>query len=814
MIIRAKEFCFMTAIIWEKSKRSLSLPVPGTGTESLQDTFAFGRMVWVCWHFKQQKSKRKITVMLRSRDDLCLASRVVIKAGTSVVSTPDGYCSLSRMSGIVEHAAELVRAGKEVLIVTSGAVGVGKQRLRKQSMLRQSMSDILFQKNGASNPNNIPIANGKVSFSSACAAAGQVALMQLYETMFQQFDIPTSQILVTAFDFTSPERRRNIQYVLSQLLALGIVPLLNENDAVSANQGYQLFGNSFSDNDSLASMVSVEMSAQLLILLTDVAGVYDRPPNDPDATLIDIFSKSSDFKIGEKSMQGRGGMGAKVDAALNAISGGVQAVVIAAGGDTNVIGKIIRGEKAGTLFLHNNESILPSHPRKTDENSVALEINNTMLVNENLNAEEVAKNVRIGSRQLQALDSKARNKILEAISCELCNKEEEILFANSQDIELAQDKGLSGPLLSRLELTSEKIKTLAAGIRSIARLDDPIGEIANKIELAPDLILDKISCPIGVLLVIFESRPDCLPQITALAIKSGNGLLLKGGKEAENSNQLLFNIISNIILKESSGKITTNPIGMISRTSIPSLLKLDNLIDLVIPRGSNDLVRHIKERTKIPVLGHAAGICHMYVDEFVDQEKAENILLDAKTSYPSACNAVETLLLHESTLNNGVAEKLLRSLRAAGVVIYGGARSVKEGLTERVAESFECEYSDLSITVEIVASCAEAIEHINKYGSGHTECIISEDKNVAEVFLRSVDSACVFHNASTRFADGYRFGLGAEVGISTGKIHARGPVGIEGLMTTKYLLRSNIGHCANDFAGVNPKQYTHRKLKI
>ncbi len=751
--------------------------------------------------------------MLRSRDDLCLASRVVIKAGTSVVSTPDGYCSLSRMSGIVEHAAELVRAGKEVLIVTSGAVGVGKQRLRKQSMLRQSMSDILSQKNGASNPTNIPIANGKVSFSSACAAAGQVALMQLYETMFQQFDIPTSQILVTAFDFTSPERRRNIQYVLSQLLALGIVPLLNENDAVSANQGYQLFGNSFSDNDSLASMVSVEMSAQLLILLTDVAGVYDRPPNDPDATLIDIFSKSSEFKIGDKSLQGRGGMGAKVDAALNAISGGVQAVVIAAGGDTNVIGKIVRGEKAGTLFLHNKESSSSSHPRMTDESSIALKINNTML-NESLNAEEVAKNVRIGSRQLQTLDSEERNKILEAISCELCNKEEEILFANSQDVALARDKGLSGPLLSRLQLTSEKIKTLAAGIRSIAKLDDPIGEIMNKIELAPDLILDKISCPIGVLLVIFESRPDCLPQITALAIKSGNGLLLKGGKEAENSNQLLFNIISSIVLKESLGKIMTNPLGLISRATIPSLLKLDNLIDLVIPRGSNDLVRHIKESTKIPVLGHAAGICHIYVDEFVDPEKAENILLDAKTTYPSACNAVETLLLHESSLNNGVAEKLLRSLRAAGVVIYGGTRSVKLGLTERVAESFEYEYSDLSITVEIVTSCVEAIEHINKFGSGHTECIISEDKNVAELFLRSVDSACVFHNASTRFADGYRFGLGAEVGISTGKIHARGPVGIEGLMTTKYLLRSNIGHCSNDFVGVNPKHYSHRKLKI
>jgi len=752
--------------------------------------------------------------MLRSRDDLCLASRIVIKAGTSVVSTPDGYCSLSRMSGIVEHAAELVRAGKEVLIVTSGAVGVGKQRLRKQSMLKQSMSDILSQKNGASNPTSIPIANGKVSFSSACAAAGQVALMQLYETMFQQFDIPTSQVLVTAFDFTSPERRRNIQYVLSQLLALGIVPLLNENDAVSANQGYQLFGNSFSDNDSLASMVSVEMSAQLLILLTDVAGVYDRPPSDPDATLIDIFCKSSEFKIGEKSLQGRGGMGAKVDAALNAVSGGVQAVVIAAGGDTNVIGKIIRGEKAGTLFLYNNEPVLTSNKELLESSVDKYNEPTSDILNEHLNAEELAKNVRRGGRQLQALDSGERERILDAIADELCNREEEILCANALDITLAQDKGLNGSLTSRLQLTSEKIKTLASGIRSIAKLNDPIGDILNKIELAPDLILDKISCPIGVLLVIFESRPDCLPQIAALAIKSGNALLLKGGKEAEKSNQLLFNIISNTIFKESLGKIKTNPLGLITRANIPSLLKLDNLIDLVIPRGSNELVRHIKESTKIPVLGHAAGICHIYIDEFADSVKAENILLDAKTSYPSACNSVETLLLHESSLNNGVADKLLRSLRASGVVIYGGTRAVKLGLTERAAINFAYEYSDLSITVEVVSSCIEAVEHINKYGSGHTECVVTEDKNTAELFLRSVDSACVFHNASTRFADGYRFGLGAEVGISTGKIHARGPVGIEGLMTTKFLLRSTVGHSANEFTGENSKQYSHRKLEI
>ncbi len=256
--------------------------------------------------------------MIHSREDLSMAQRVVIKAGTSVVSTPDGFPCLSRIANIVENTANLVRQGKEVLIVTSGAVGIGRQRLKKQAMLRQSMSDVLSQRTaGELSLSSIPAENGKISYSSACAAAGQLGLMSLYETMFNQYDIQTSQLLVTAFDFTSPERRRNIQYVISQLLKLGIVPLLNENDAVSANQGYQLFGNSFADNDSLAALVSIEMSAQLLILLTDVNGVYDRPPKEQNAQLIDVFKRNTTaFKIGDKSLQGRGGMGAKVDAAL------------------------------------------------------------------------------------------------------------------------------------------------------------------------------------------------------------------------------------------------------------------------------------------------------------------------------------------------------------------------------------------------------------------------------------------------------------------------------------------------------------------
>ena len=401
--------------------------------------------------------------MIHSRQDLRHAKRVVIKAGTSVVSTPDGFPSLLRMANIVECAARLVREGKEVLIVTSGAVGVGRQRLRRQALLRQSMADVMSRKDPVqplTAVNDTTGSHGQKSYNSACAAAGQLGLMSLYETMFNQFDITTSQILVTSFDFTSPERRRNVQHVLSQLLNLGIVPLLNENDAVSANQGYETYGTTFSDNDSLASLVAVEMSAQLLILLTDVKGVYDLPPSDPNAKLIDVFRpKSTDFKEGSKSAQGRGGMSAKVAAALSAIEGGVQAVVIAAGGETGVIDEIMAGNPAGTLFLAAKE--------EESENTV----------NTDSSAGELARKSRAGGRQLQSLSTEQRNAILKAIADAIRANENEILANNAKDVENALNAKLDSQIIHRLKLTSAKIATLVDGILSIANQNEPIGQV-------------------------------------------------------------------------------------------------------------------------------------------------------------------------------------------------------------------------------------------------------------------------------------------------------------------------------------------------
>ncbi|KAJ6850920.1 delta-1-pyrroline-5-carboxylate synthase-like isoform X2 [Iris pallida] len=337
-------------------------------------------------------------------------------------------------------------------------------------------------------------------------------------------------------------------------------------------------------------------------------------------------------------------------------------------------------------------------------------------------------------------------------------------------------------------------------------MEDPIGHVLKKTELADGLILEKTSCPLGVLLIVFESRPDALVQIASLAVRTGNGLLLKGGKEATRSNSVLHKIVTGAIPDSVGQKL----IGLVtSRDEIPDLLKLDDVIDLVIPRGSNKLVSQIKESTKIPVLGHADGICHVFVDKLADMDMAMRIVLDAKIDYPAACNAMETLLIHKDLLDTSGFNDLVVQLRAKGVALCGGPLASAK-LDIPLAHSFHHEYNSMACAIEIVDDVLAAVDHINFHGSAHTDCIVTEDREVAEIFLNQVDSAAVFHNASTRFCDGARFGLGAEVGISTSRIHARGPVGVEGLLTTRWILRGS-GQIVDGDKGVT---YTHKNLPL
>ena len=419
----------------------------------------------------------------------------------------------------------------------------------------------------------------------------------------------------------------------------------------------------------------------------------------------------------------------------------------------------------------------------------------------------MAKSARAAARHLQALSTEDRVKILNDIASEIEKNEAAIMEENKADVEAANGK-ISDSLLQRLILKPAKIAQLADGIRAIARQEEPIGRLLSRTELADGLVLDKVTSPIGVLLIIFEARPDALPQIAALAIRSGNGLLLKGGKEAVRSNAVLHGIIVDCVKREAG---IEGLIGLVeSRDDIDKLLGLHDTIDLVIPRGSNALVSYIQENTKIPVLGHADGICHVYVHGSGELGMVEKICVDSKVDYPAACNAVEKILVDEAWMRGGEGrvDKLIAALQGAGVTVHGGPRAVKEIPSLPPASSVRIEYSSLDVTLEIVKDMEEAIDHIHANGSGHTECIIAEDGNAGEDFLRKVDSACVLWNASTRFSDGYRFGLGAEVGISTSRIHARGPVGVEGLMTTRYLLRGH-GQVVQKDAGVT---YTHKKI--
>lgn len=421
-------------------------------------------------------------------------------------------------------------------------------------------------------------------------------------------------------------------------------------------------------------------------------------------------------------------------------------------------------------------------------------------------AKESALRAKQASFALAASSAEARNSALEAVAHALEARRTAIFEANARDLEQAQQEGLSAPALKRLRFDEHKLASVCEGLRQLARMEDPIGHEQMKTELSEGLVLSRISCPIGVIGVIFESRPDALAQIAGLCLKSGNAVLLKGGREALHSNEALFTALRDA--SEDAGM----PAGwaglLTTREDVGDMLGMDDAIDLIIPRGSNSFVRYIMENSSIPVLGHSDGICHLYLDEGCDAEMAARVAVDAKMQYPAACNAVETLLVHRNETNRALPI-VAKALEEAGVELRGDARA-QAAIGCKAAEDFETEYLDAIIGIHIVDSLEEAIEHINAHGSHHTDGIMTENDERAAKFFALVDSAGVYQNCSTRFADGFRYGFGAEVGISTGKIHARGPMGLEGLCSYKYILRGH-GDTVTEFEQ-GRRAYTHRKL--
>jgi glutamate-5-semialdehyde dehydrogenase len=426
-----------------------------------------------------------------------------------------------------------------------------------------------------------------------------------------------------------------------------------------------------------------------------------------------------------------------------------------------------------------------------------------------MDIKELTQSARTASIGMAAIKTDIKNNALAEIAKALMANAARIISANQKDLDAAQKANLAKPLLKRLKFDQEKIEQVIAGINSLIDLPDPAGVVLSGTELDAGLELYKVTCPIGVIGVIFESRPDALVQISTLCLKSGNAVLLKGGSEAEKTNSILAEIISQA--SEKAGL----PKGWIqllhTRQDVAQMLNLDEFIDLIIPRGSNDFVRYIMNNTNVPVLGHADGICHVYIDGEADIDMAVNITVDSKCQYVAVCNATETLLV-DSKIANSALPKIQAALEKRNVELRGCPGTMKIiNVKPATEQDWYTEYLDYILSIKIVDGLEDAINHINHYGSGHTDTIVTSNKDTAERFMALVDSADVFWNASTRFSDGYRYGLGAEVGISTNKIHARGPVGLEGLVIYKWKMYGR-GQVVADYSGPNARKFTHKKI--
>jgi glutamate-5-semialdehyde dehydrogenase len=429
----------------------------------------------------------------------------------------------------------------------------------------------------------------------------------------------------------------------------------------------------------------------------------------------------------------------------------------------------------------------------------------------------MAERARAASRAVARLSAEARNQVLLTAAQAIESNTQRILEANARDCRAAEESVAAGKMtsamLARLRVTERGIAQMARQVREVAALADPLGKRLAATELDRGLILVKESCPLGVIGVIFESRPDVVPQLASLALKSGNAVIMKGGSEAAATNEALVSIWRESLTQ--FPKVPADSITLLqTRADVLDLLSQDQNVDLIIPRGSYELVQYVMRNSRIPVLGHGEGICHVYVDRAADIDKAVAISYDAKVQYPAVCNAAETLLVHEAIAPEFLP-KVVAKLKEAGVEIRGCAKTLaflpNQGILPATQEDWRTEYSALILSIKVVATLDEAIEHINRYGSHHTDTIVTEDAEAAAKFMNEVDSAGVFHNASTRFADGFRYGFGAEVGISNGKLHARGPMGLEGLTTYKYKLYGS-GQVVADYVS-GKKQFTHRPLQ-
>jgi len=681
------------------------------------------------------------------RGTLKSCRRIVVKVGTKVISSPKGGLDIAVLESICSQIAILHDAGKEVILVSSGAIATGKAQLGvREEKLAMNMQQ-------------------------ASAAVGQSLLMEQYNLCFRKRGKPVAQLLLTQDDFKDGKRLANLQSTISALFSLHVIPIVNENDAVATDELDTSSGRSeklFGDNDVLSSLVAANANAGALIVLSNVPGLLDGSgkaipfvKNIDDACLLDS---------GACSIGGRGGLPAKLAAMKNATECGMNAM-IADGRENGIIARLLAGEAVGTLFAAGKIAPKAAAP---------------------IYAGKLAESAKKAGNVLASTGGEKRKSALVAAASLIAQGKEALLEANRLDLQEAAKSGASEAFLSRLRLSVGGIAYLSSTLLNVAALEEPAREIASW-KTENGLLIKKVRVPLGAICVIFESRPDVVVEASALAIKSGNAIILKGGKEALHTNAALAGILQQA-LKQAGIVPEAVQFFSGSRGELGELLSRRDCIDLVVPRGGEGLISFVAKNSRAPVIYAGGGNCHLYVHEDADIEMATGIAINAKVQKPSACNAIETLLVHEKAAARFLplaAKKLAESgveLRCCPKSLAIIRKSNAKAATEA---DFATEFLSLVLAVKVVPSLGEAVAHINRYGTRHSEAIITESRGAYEKFASDVDAAAVYWNASTRFSDGGQFGFGAELGISTQKLHVRGPMGLDTLYTYKYEIMGN-----------------------
>jgi delta-1-pyrroline-5-carboxylate synthetase len=674
-------------------------------------------------------------------DALGSAKRVVVKVGTQVLSHSDSQLDLNILRDLCEQASALREQGHEVILVTSGAVAAGRSRL------------------------GLDRADKSLPTQQACAAVGQAILMEHYNAFFSRLSRSTAQILLTQEDFADSERFGNLLRTFQYLLAHGVIPIVNENDTLSIHEldrsegrGTPLFG----DNDVLSSLIAVGVKADILCILSNVDGLL----NHEGMVLQAVSSQRADLAgLDHGQANGRGGLQTKLQAFRHASANGIPGI-LANGKTPRILVRICTGELLGTYFA--------AAPISQMDGQYA-----SVLAHQAKKAATALSKITIQERELA----------LVAMAEELEAHAQEILEQNRQDVEKGKEANLSAALLARLRLSESGVLGLCDTLRSVAALKDKPDTLSSW-TLENGLKISQVRTALGAILLIFESRPDVAVEAGALAIKSGNSIVLKGGREAARTNAIIAKLLQ---AGAARSGLPSHSVQIFEkgRDELSALLAYDDCFELVVARGGEGLIQLVRKNSKIPVLCAGGGNCHLYIHGDADIPMALSIALNAKVQKPSACNAIEKVLVHSS-----IAPKLLplleKEMTEHQVQLRGCPRSIAilggQGIKAAEESDWKTEYLDLILAVKVVDSVDEAIGHINAYGTRHSEAIVCKDAAAAVQFARDVDAAVVYHNASTRFSDGAQFGFGAEVCISTQKLHARGPVGADGLSTYKYLV--------------------------